>query len=131
MNNVELVGRLARDPELRYTSNGIAKVNFTLVVDRKPNKDGEVTPDFIRCMAWNKTAEFVAQWFKKGKPMAIIGQIRTGSYEKEDGTTIYTTDVLAEKVEFVPSDRQAKAEPEEPEELEGEEIQFNDNELPF
>lgn len=127
MNKVVLVGRLTKDPELKYTKNGMANAVFTVAVNRRPDKEGNVVADFIRCLAWNKTAEFIAQYFTKGMAIGLDGQIRTGSYDKEDGTKVFTTDVLVNNVEFVEK-RQAKAEPEE---LEGEEIQFNDNELPF
>lgn len=126
MNNVSLVGRLTKDPELKYTQNGKANVVFTVAVNRRPDKDGNVAADFIRCLAWNKTAEFVAQYFKKGMAIGLDGQIRTGSYKREDGTTIYTTDVLVNNVEFV--ERKNSAPAEEPI---GTEVEFSDDELPF
>lgn len=128
MNNVSLVGRLKKDPELKYTANGKANVVFTLAVNRRPDKDGKVTADFIRCLAWNKTAEFIAQYFKKGMAIGLDGQIRTGSYKREDGTTIYTTDVLVNSVEFVERKQASGTASEEPL---GTEIEFSDDELPF
>lgn len=128
MNNVSLVGRLVRDPELKYTQNGKANVVFTVAVNRRPDKDGNVTADFIRCLAWNKTAEFIAQYFQKGTAIGLDGQIRTGSYKKADGTTVYTTDVLVNNVEFVERKQSAGASSEEPM---GTEIEFSDDELPF
>lgn len=127
MNNVSLVGRLTKDPELKYTANGKANVVFTLAVNRRPDKDGKVTADFIRCLAWNKTAEFIAQYFKKGMAIGLDGQIRTGSYKREDGTTIYTTDVLVNNVEFVERKQSGTAS----EEPLGTEVEFSDDELPF
>lgn len=127
MNKVVLVGRLTKDPELKYTKNGMANAVFTVAVNRRPDKEGNVVADFIRCLAWNKTAEFIAQYFKKGMAIGLDGQIRTGSYQKPDGTTIYTTDVLVNNVEFVER-RQASASSEEPI---GTEVEFSDDELPF
>lgn len=100
MNRVQLVGRLARDPELKQTQSGTPVCRFTVAVDRRYQKDGQKKADFISCIAWSGTAEFVSRWFTKGKLIGLSGRIETGSYEKE-GTKIYTTDVIAEDVEFV------------------------------
>lgn len=124
MNNVCLIGRLVRDPELRYTQSGVAIASFTVAVDRRFSKERQA--DFINVKAWNKTAEFVSQYFKKGNRIGLTGRIETGSYEKEDGTKVYTTDVVAESVEFVESKGSSNA----VEDL-GEEIHFDDNEIPF
>lgn len=102
MNNVQLIGRLTKDPEIRYTQSQTAVVSFTLAVDRRFKKDGEQTADFISCKAWNKTAEFVSKYFTKGKRMALTGRIETGSYEGKNGK-VYTTEVIADNVEFVDS----------------------------
>ena len=102
MNNVQLIGRLTKDPEIRYTQSQTAVVSFTLAVDRRLKKDGEQTADFISCKAWNKTAEFVSKYFTKGKRMALTGRIETGSYEGKNGK-VYTTEVIADNVEFVDS----------------------------
>lgn len=102
MNNVVLIGRLARDPELRYgaeSQNAIAR--FTIAVDRPMSKDREA--DFISCVAFGKTAEFIEKYFTKGKQIAIQGNIRTGSYTNKDGQKVYTTDVQVDRVEFVGS----------------------------
>lgn len=95
MNTVNLIGRLTKDPELKYTSNGKGNTRFTLAVQR--NKE---ETDFINCVAWEKTAENIAEYFKKGSQIAVQGSIRTGSYEK-DGRTIYTTDVWVYKFNFI------------------------------
>jgi single-strand binding protein len=95
MNTVNLIGRLTKDPELKYTSNRKGNTRFTLAVSR--NKD---ETDFINCVAWEKTAENIAEYFKKGSQIAVQGAIRTGNYEK-DGRTIYTTDVWVYKFDFV------------------------------
>ena len=95
MNNIILIGRLTKDPELKYTNNGKGNTRFTLAVQR--NKD---ETDFINCVAWEKTAENIAEYFKKGSQIAVQGAIRTGNYEK-DGRTIYTTDVWVYKFDFI------------------------------
>lgn len=101
MNNVALIGRLARDPEIRYSQgeNQLAIARFTIAVDRNKKDAGA---DFISCVAFGKTAEFIEKYFSKGKKIGIIGHIQTGSYEK-DGAKVYTTDVIADQVEFVES----------------------------
>ena len=101
MNSVILIGRLARDPELNYTPNTNAAVcRFTLAVDR-PKKDGEdAGADFIRITVWGRQGENCHKWLSKGRQCGILGHIQTGSYKK-NGETIYTTDVVAERVEFM------------------------------
>lgn len=95
MNNVSLVGRLTRDPEVSEIGNDkIKKARFTLAVDRPHTKD---KTDFISCIAWRSSANFIGDWIKKGNQVAIVGRIETGSYEK-DGNTVYTTDVIVDKV---------------------------------
>lgn len=102
MNVVNLIGRLTKDPELKYTNNGKGNTRFTLAVQR--NKD---ETDFINCVAWEKTAENIAEYFKKGSQIAVQGAIRTGSYEK-DGRTVYTTDVWVYKFDFVGNNQNVK-----------------------
>ena len=99
MNNVVLIGRLTKDPEITYTQNGTAVCKFTLAVDRQ-GKDGA---DFIRIVAWNKTAENCGKYLAKGRQAGIQGRIQTGSYKNRDGQTVYTTDVIANSVQFVGS----------------------------
>lgn len=99
MNKVVLIGRLTKDPA---TNEALTMARYTLAVDRKFKKEGQPDADFISCLALGKTAEFVAKYLKKGTKIAIEGEIRTGSYEK-DGRTVYTTDVLATAHEFVES----------------------------
>lgn len=108
MNNVNLVGRLTRDPELRYTTSGMAVVRFTLAVDRRMSREkrmeaqakNQPITDFISCTAWNKTAELIANYVEKGKQLAIEGRIQTGSYEK-NGQRIFTTDVVVNSMDFI------------------------------
>ena len=100
MNKVILKGRLTADPELRQTTSGISACRFTLAVDRKfKSKDGEKQADFISCVAWRQTAEFISKYFAKGSMMLCEGSLVTGSYEK-DGVKHYTTDCNVESVEF-------------------------------
>ena len=101
MNNVSLVGRLVRDPEVRYTPSQVAVARFTVAVDRPFSKDGEQGADFISCVAFGKTAEFMERFFTKGRPIGLTGRIQTGSYTNKDGAKVYTTDVVADRVEFV------------------------------
>lgn len=111
-NKVTLVGRLVRDPELRYTPGGKAVANFTIAVDRGFGKDrdsGESTADFIRITTWDKQAETVGNLLKKGRLVLVDGSIRTGSYEK-DGQKVYTTEIHASRVVFLDrGDRQAES----------------------
>lgn len=105
MNKVILIGRLTKDPELRFTAgSGMAVSRFTVAVNRQFKKD---ETDFINCVAWGKTAETIAQYFTKGRPIAIVGHIQTGSYDAQDGTKRYTTDVAVESFEFIVSNGQA------------------------
>lgn len=105
MNKVILCGRLTKDPETRYTQgeNPTAVARYTLAVDRR-NKEKEA--DFISCVAFGKSAEFVEKYLKKGTKILFTGRIQTGSYEKE-GKKIYTTDVVAEEHEFVEGKKEA------------------------
>lgn len=107
MNNVALVGRLARDPETKYTTSNLAVCNFTVAVDRRFKKDGEQTADFINCIAWRQTAEFVSKYFSKGQRIGLVGSIQTSSWEAEDGSRKYKTEVLVDNVEFVESKKQS------------------------
>lgn len=103
MNKAILVGRLARDPEVRSTNNGIV-VRFSMAVDRKfKDANGEYGCDFINCIAFNKTAEFIEKYFFKGMKIGIAGHIQTGSYTNNNGQKVYTTDVVADEAEFVES----------------------------
>ena len=105
MNSVQLVGRLVRDPEVRYTNgdNQIAVARFTVACNRKYKKDGEQDADFISCIAFGKTSEFIERYFQKGSSIGLNGRIQTGSYTNKDGQKVYTTDVFVESVEFVGS----------------------------
>lgn len=99
MNSVNLIGRLTKDPEIRYTQNQMAVTSFTLAVDRVGAK--EKTADFIRIIAFGKQAENCEKYLKKGRKCGIQGRIQTGSYKNKDGATVYTTDIAADRVEFL------------------------------
>ena len=104
MNNISLIGRLTGTPELKHIQSGKAYVKFSIAVDRQFVKQGEERQaDFINILAWDKTAEFICKYFEKGRRMALTGRIQTGSYKDKDGNTRYTTDVVAENVEFCDS----------------------------
>ena len=108
MNRVELIGRITRDPELRYTSSNIATTRFTLAVNRLfQGQNGEQCTDFINIVVWRKQAENVKKFVSKGSLVAVEGRIQTGSYEK-DGQRIYTTDVVADSVQFLESKAQSQ-----------------------
>ncbi len=99
MNKVVLIGRLTKDPELKYTpGDGTAICRITVAVARAFKKD---ETDFINCVAFGKTGETIAQYFTKGRQIALAGNIRTGSYQAQDGTKMYTTNVIIENFEFV------------------------------
>ena len=110
MNKVVLVGRLARDPELRTTQSGTPVVSFTVACDRRFARQGEERQaDFISCVAWNKTAEFVSRYFTKGMRIALDGRIQTRSYDDQNGNKRYVTEVIAENVEFAQSKNEGSA----------------------
>ena len=104
MNKVILMGRLTRDPEVRYSqgSQSMAVARYTLAVDRRFKRDGEQTADFIQCVAFGKSGEFAERYFHKGTKVVVEGRIQTGSYEK-DGQRVYTTDIVVEQQEFAES----------------------------
>ena len=106
MNKVILMGRLTRDPEVRYTQgdNQMAIARYTLAVDRRFNRNGdENTADFIPCVAFGKSGEFAERYFRKGTKVVVTGRIQTGSYTNKDGVKVYTTDVVVEDQEFAES----------------------------
>lgn len=105
MNKAILMGRLTRDPDVRYTEgpDPMAVARFTLAVDRRTNKQGESNADFPSCVAFGKKAEFMEKYTKRGTKLVITGRITTGSYTNRDGKKVYTTDVTVEDVEFAES----------------------------
>ena len=105
MNKVILMGRLTRDPEVRYSAgeNSLAIARYTLAVDRRFKRDGEATADFISCVVFGKQAEFAEKYFRQGIRIVVSGRIQTGSYTNRDGVKVYTTEVVVEEQEFAES----------------------------
>ena len=106
MNKVILMGRLTRDPEIRYSQGeqSTAVARYTIAVDRRFRRDGDQqTADFINCVAFGRQGEFAEKYFRKGIKIAITGRIQTGSYTNKDGQRVYTTDVVVEEQEFAES----------------------------
>ena len=111
MNKWVGVGRLVRDPEVRYSQgeNQTAIARYTLAVDRRFKRDGEPTADFINCVVFGKSAEFAEKYFRQGLRVAISGRITTGSYTNKDGIKVYTTEVTVEDQEFAESKAESEA----------------------
>lgn len=105
MNKVILMGRLTRNPEVKYSSgeNALAIARYTLAVDRRFKRDGEATADFISCVAFGKPAEFAEKYFRQGIRIVVSGRIQTGSYTNKEGQKVYTTEVVVEEQEFAES----------------------------
>lgn len=103
INKAILMGRLTRDPELRHTGTGTPVCSFTIAIDNGYGENRQT--DFINCVAWNKTAEFVSKYFSKGRMIIVIGRISTRSWEGQDGKKNYTTEVIANEVSFGESKR--------------------------
>ena len=102
MNKIILVGRLTKDPEVRSTSAGFQTANFTVAVNRNfKNKDGNYDADFLPCVAFRQTADFISKFFKKGSMICLDGRVQTRNYDAQDGTKRYVTEVVVENVEFV------------------------------
>lgn len=105
MNKVILMGRLTRDPEIRYTQsdNALAIGRYTLAVDRRFHREGEATADFINCVCFGRAAEFAEKYYRQGIKIVASGRIQTGSYTNRDGQKVYTTEVVVEEQEFAES----------------------------
>ena len=105
MNKVILMGRLTRDPEVRYSQgdNATAIARFTLAVDRRIKRDNEASADYINCVSFGRSAEFAEKYFHKGTKIVIVGRIQTGSYTNKDGQKVYTTDIVIEEQDFAES----------------------------
>lgn len=139
MNRTILVGRLTKDPELKYTQNGVAVVSFTLAVNRPFKNDGEQQADFINIVAWRKTAENVANYLNKGSLAGVDGRIQTRNYEGQDGRRVYVTEVVADQVAFLEPKKQEQKkkeprytpDPSDPFQPGSEPLDINDEDLPF
>ncbi len=111
MNKVILMGRLTRDPEVRYSQgeNNMAIARYTLAVDRRFQKNSDQSADFISCVAFGRSAEFAEKYLKQGTKICITGRIQTGSYTNKDGVKVYTTDIVVEDQEFAESKNAAQS----------------------
>ena len=113
MNRVIEIGRLVKDPDIRYSqgANTTCIARYTLAVDRKFKQEGQPNADFINCIAFGKLGEFAEKYLHKGVKIAVTGRIQTGSYKNKDGNTVYTTDVVVEEQEFCESKSQSNSQP--------------------
>lgn len=113
MNKVTLIGRVVRDPDIRYSqgANTTCVARYTLAVDRKFKQEGQPNADFINCIAFGKLGEFAEKYLHKGVKIAVTGRIQTGSYTNKDGQKVYTTDVVVEEQEFCESKSQSNSQP--------------------
>ena len=135
MNKVILVGRLARDPELRTTANGKSVATFSLAVDRRYKAEGQPTADFFNIVAWGKQAETICQYLGKGRQIALTGRLQYRSYDAQDGTIKYVTEVILEEFDFIGSKNDSapqNSQPQEDMDL-GEDFHLmaDDDEVPF
>lgn len=143
MNKVVLIGRITADPELKYTTSNKAYTRFTLAINRDYTKeDGTKEADFISVVAWEKRAEIICKYVKKGNKIGVDGKIQTGSYDKEDGSRGYLTDVIVNGLEFLENkSKEEQPAPEYPETVErieedpfadfGNSVELTDDDLPF
>ena len=138
MNKAVLVGRLTRDPEVRYSQgeNATAVARYTVAVERRFKRDGEPTADFIPCVVFGRSAEFAEKYFRQGMRVSVSGRIQTGSYTNKDGVRVYTTEVIVEEQEFAESRTEQEARAHIPDEITPGDGFMNipdgiDEELPF
>lgn len=124
MNNVVLIGRLVRDPEVRYTESQMAICRFTLAVNREKRRENEQQADFINMIAFSKTAENIEKYIFRGSQIAVQGRIQTGSYVNKEGTKVYTTEVVVNTVQFLNTKKESEITPSDFEKIEDEEIPF-------
>lgn len=142
MNSVNLVGRLTRDPELRYGQSGTGYTRFTIAVDRPFKKDGQPDADFIPVLTFGKTAEACANYLKKGRLCSVSGSWQTGNYENNEGKKVFTNECVADNVRFLESNRSESSQSSgqastpvsphnDPFKDDGTPIQIDDKDLPF
>lgn len=148
LNRVILVGRLTRDPDLKYTPNGVAVANFNIAVNRPfSNQQGEREADFINGVVWRKQAENLANYMKKGNLIGVDGRLQTRTYEGQDGKTVYVTEVVADSIQFLESKGNGQAQSNQQQQINaanrevgvqsdpfkghGEPIDISDDSLPF
>ena len=128
MNNVVLIGRLTKDPEVRYTESQMAVATFTLAIDRQQKEGKEKQADFPRVTAFGRTAELCERFLAKGRLVGIQGRLQTGSYKNKEGVTIYTTDVVADRVQFLEwGDKAEKGDSQIPDGFQA----MDDDDIPF
>lgn len=133
INNVTLTGRLTKDVELKHTQSGKAVANFTLAVERNfKDAQGNKITDFINCIAWNKTAETIAQYFRKGNLIGIVGEIQTRNYENQQGQRVYVTEVNVNNFTFLESKQDnTQAQAPDPFAENTNNVSVSDSDLPF
>lgn len=141
INNVTLVGRLTKDPELRFTSNGSAVATFNLAVNRNfTNQSGEREADFVNCVIWRKSAENLANYTKKGSLIGVVGRIQTRNYDNQQGQKVYVTEVVCDNFQMLESlsaNRQSPGEDHQSSTNErspfpnSQEVDISDDDLPF
>lgn len=137
LNRVILIGRLTRDPELKYTPAGVAVTQFTIAVDRQFKSEGQQDADFIPIVTWRQLAENCANYLRKGRLAAVEGRIQTRHYENAEGKRVYVTEVIADNVRFLESNRDDKpqdspnASQDDPFKDDGRPIDISENDLPF
>lgn len=133
MNNVSLIGRMTRDPELIYTQSGMAVASFNLAVNRKfKNQDGNYEADFINCVIWNKSAETLSNHCKKGHRIGVVGRIQTRNYDNPQGQKVYVTEVIVESFDFLEKkDQVSQSNNGGINQFGGQPVEFDENNLPF
>ena len=132
INRTILIGRITKNLELKYTTNNIANLRFTIAVNRRIKKeDGTQQADFINCVAWRAQAENMAKFLQKGSLIGIEGRIETGSYQAQDGQMRYTTDVVVDNVQFLESASKEKTQQQSQQPGYDATINFSDDDLPF
>lgn len=128
MNKWVGMGRLTKDPELRYTSsNNTAVCNYTLAIDRRFKQDGQQDADFIPIVAWSKLGEFCGKYFQKGRQVVVVGRIQTRSWDNDEGKKQYVTEIVAEEAYFADSKKEAQQSNQQSDEF----MDIPDDELPF
>lgn len=132
LNNVILIGRLTRDPELKFTPAGVAVTTFTLAVDRPFKSNGKTETDFIPIVVWRQQAESCANYLRKGRLTAVEGRIQVRNYENNEGRKVYVTEVVADNVRFLESaKRDEQQQNDDPFAQDGQAIDLSDDDLPF
>lgn len=140
INNVTLVGRITKEPELRYTPQNKAVASFTLAVNRQfKNANGEREADFINCVIWGKSAENLANWTRKGQLIGVTGSIQTRNYENQQGQRVYVTEVIANNFQVLEKSNQANGErvgnpaakPQNNDSFGSDPMEISDDDLPF